>query len=57
MLTNTHRPILASLPMGRFSHSKTVGSSLRSELGLIFLLFMIGLELNVEELAHLGLSL
>lgn len=27
---------------------------LRSELGLIFLLFMIGLELNVEELVHLG---
>ena len=27
---------------------------LRSELGLIFLLFMIGLELNVEELGHLG---
>jgi len=25
-----------------------------SELGLIFLLFMIGLELNMEELAHLG---
>eukprot|EP00435_Cladocopium_sp_Y103_P062463 s381_g24.t1 len=25
-----------------------------SELGLIFLLFMIGLELNVEELVHLG---
>ena len=27
-----------------------------SELGLIFLLFMIGLELDVQELVHLGLG-